>query len=136
MSFRIPTALLFLLAACASAEPAATITPEALAARIADGSAPLVLDVRTQAEYDAGHVPGAVLIPHDQLAQRLAELGDAKDAEIVVHCQSGRRAGMAEEVLRDAGFSRVTDLEGHWQAWQAGGYPVAEPGGRQTGGSK
>ena len=80
--------------------------------------------LRTEKEYAAGHVPGAILIPHDELASRLDELAPHKDGEIVVHCKSGRRAGMAEEVLAGAGFSNVVDLEGHWNAWEAGGHPT------------
>lgn len=118
--------LLLCLLACAGrdAPPAATITPDELASRIEAGTAPLVLDVRSEQEYEAGHIPGAVLIPHDQLASRIGELAGHENDEIVVHCKSGRRAAMAEEVLRDAGFTRVEDLEGHMIAWQQGGYPT------------
>lgn len=118
-------ALLWLLACAGSdAPPAATITPEELASRIEAGTAPLVLDVRTPQEYEAGHIPGAVLIPHDQLASRIGELAGHENDEIVVHCKSGRRAAMAEEVLRGAGFTQVEDLKGHMLAWQEGGYPT------------
>jgi len=114
------------LVACAGSDapPAATITPDELASRIEAGTAPLVLDVRSEQEYQAGHIPGAVLIPHDQLAGRIGELAGHEDDEIVVHCKSGRRAAMAEEVLRGAGFHDVKDLEGHMIAWQQGGYPT------------
>jgi rhodanese-related sulfurtransferase len=116
------------MAACAQAEQtdggAKTIAPAALAQRIAAGDAPVVLDVRTPEEYAAGHIPGAVNIPHDQLRDRVAELGADPGAEIVVHCQSGRRASMAEDVLHGAGFTNVVDLEGHMAAWKEGGHPV------------
>lgn len=101
-----------------------TISAEELAARIAAGDAPLVLDVRTPEEFDAGHLPGARNIPHDALAERLDELGVAPDDEIVVHCHSGRRAMAAELTLRDAGYSRVRDLTGHWQEWKRAGLPT------------
>lgn len=122
----LPLLALLLLAACASAEQAGKsdpIAPDALAERLASGDAPVVLDVRSQGEYDAGHIPGALWIPHDQVASRLSELPDDKDTEIVVHCQSGKRAAVAEEVLREAGYTRVRDLEGHWKQWKEGGYP-------------
>jgi rhodanese-related sulfurtransferase len=116
------------MAACGQAEQAGggakTIAPAALAQRIAAGDAPVVLDVRTPEEYAAGHIPGAVNIPHDQLESRVGELGADPGAEIVVHCQSGRRASMAEGVLHDAGFTNVVDLEGHMAAWKDGGHPV------------
>jgi rhodanese-related sulfurtransferase len=79
---------------------------------------------RTPEEFAAGHLPGARNIPHDQLAGRLDELALAKSDEVVVHCHSGRRAAVAEQVLRDAGYTSVRDLEGHWQGWHGAGLPT------------
>jgi rhodanese-related sulfurtransferase len=59
----------------------------------------LVLDVRTPAEYDAGHVPHAINVPHDQLAGRLDELAIETDRPIVVYCKGGVRADNAAKVL-------------------------------------
>ena len=114
-------ALLLSLAHAGIAAEAAT-TPSALAAKIEAGDAPLVLDVRTHDEYAAGHVPGAILIPHDQLEDRITELGEPRD--VVVYCRSGRRSGLAEPVLEAHGF-RVSQLEGSWNAWEAAGMPKA-----------
>ncbi len=120
--------LLFVLsAACAGAEPSATIEPAELISRIAEGKAPFVLDVRSEKEFAAGHIPGAINIPHDALADRLSELPDDKASEIVVHCQSGRRAGMAEEVLKKNGYTGARDLVGHWKAWSKAGHPTESP---------
>ena len=85
-----------------------------------DRSPPLILDVRSQEEFDAGHVPGAVLIPHDQLGARIAELGEPR--EVVVYCRSGRRSALVEPVLEEHGF-RVRQLAGSWLAWDAAGLP-------------
>ena len=63
-------------------------------------------------------------IPHTELAARLAELPQARDTELVVHCESGRRASTAEQVLRDAGYTRVRDLTGHMRAWREEGRPT------------
>ena len=119
--------LLLVAGVAGAAEP--PTKRSALAARIDAGEAPLVLDVRTPEEFAAGHVPGAVLIPHDQLATRIGELGAPR--EVVVYCRSGRRSGLAEAVLEQRGF-RVSQLEGSWLAWEAQGLPietgtVAEP---------
>ena len=84
----------------------------------------VVLDVRTPAEFAAGHVPGARNVPHDQVAVRLEELASIKDSQVVVYCRSGRRAALAEGVLRQAGFSRVLHLEGDYQGWEGDGRPV------------
>ena len=87
------------------------ISAEELLSRMAGENAPFVLDVRTPGEFGAGHVPRAVNIPHDQIPSRLSELEDQRDRDVVVYCRSGRRAGIAEEALSDAGF-RVLHLQG------------------------
>ena len=94
-----------------------SIAASELADRIESGSAPVVLDVRSREEYSKGHIPGAINIPHDELADRLGELRVSKSEEIVVHCQSGRRAQLAEQTLLESGYSNVRDLAGHWQTW-------------------
>ncbi len=108
----------------ADATRATTITHTELAERIQSDTAPFILDVRTPGEYAAGHIPGAVNVPHDELATRLGELPSDHSEEIVVHCQSGRRAQQAEAVLREHGYTHVRDLVGHWQAWSTAGLPV------------
>jgi NADPH-dependent 2,4-dienoyl-CoA reductase/sulfur reductase-like enzyme/rhodanese-related sulfurtransferase len=64
---------------------------------------PFVLDVRTPQEYAAGHVPGAVNVPVDELRSRLGEL--PRDRDIAVYCQVGQRGYLATRILRQAGFS-------------------------------
>jgi rhodanese-related sulfurtransferase len=84
----------------------------------------LILDVRTQEEFSSGHVPGAVNIPHDELASRLADLESDTDRPVVVYCRSGRRAGFASSVLVDAGYTNIFHLEGDMNGWQASGLPT------------
>ena len=120
---------LVLLAALWSAgarasDAARPIAAAELAERLEAGDAPVVLDVRSRNEYGRRHIPGAVNIPHDELAKRLGEVPAGPDEEIVVHCHSGKRAEMAEEVLGDAGYTRVRDLEGHWKDWNASDLPT------------
>ena len=75
--------------------------------KIAAGA--LVVDVRASAEFNAGHFEGAINIPHDQLAARLNELGAELDQPIVTYCRSGRRAGIAVQILHENGYSDVTN---------------------------
>ena len=82
----------------------------------------LVLDVRSPEEYAAGHVPGAVNVPYDQVAQRLAEI--PKDKDVVLYCRSGRRTGIAAEVLESNGYTRLQHLQGDMEAWVKAGRPV------------
>ncbi len=105
----------------------ASITPGELAEQIQLEQAPLILDVRSEQEYSEGHIPAALNIPHDQLRDRLSEIDAAKTDEIVVHCRSGHRAGIAEGILVEAGYSNVRDLDGHMNGWQSGGYPIEQP---------
>jgi rhodanese-related sulfurtransferase len=100
------------------------ISPGELAELIQLERAPLILDVRSESEYADAHIPGALNIPHDQLGDRLSQIGAAKTDEIVVHCKSGHRAGIAEQILIEAGYSNLRDLDGHMNAWKSGGYPV------------
>lgn len=103
------------------------MSAEALSARLAPGaasSAPLVLDVRRAEEFAAGRVPGSRNLPHDRLVADPALLDAPKDAEIVVYCQSGRRANMALEALQKAGYTRLVHLEGDFPGWQSQGRPV------------
>ena len=76
----------------------------------------VLLDVRSSEEFAAGHIKGAINIPHDQLAERLAEL--PKGESLIVYCRSGRRAGLAAAVLQQAGFKELYELEGHLLQWQ------------------
>jgi phage shock protein E len=84
----------------------------------------LILDVRSEAEFGSGHVPGAINIPHDQLASRLSDLDSEMDRPVVVYCRSGKRAGIASAVLLAAGYTNVLHLEGDMNAWQANGLPT------------
>jgi rhodanese-related sulfurtransferase len=64
---------------------------------------PVLLDVRTPQEFSAGHIPGAMNIPVDELRSRLGEL--SRDREIAAYCQVGQRGYLATRILRQAGFS-------------------------------
>lgn len=91
--------------------------------RLDDGQV-LVLDVRPEAEYAAGHIPGAVSVPHDQLAARLAELPEK--ADIIAYCR-GRYCVFAPDavrLLRSRGFS-ARPLEGGLPDWRLAGLPVS-----------
>lgn len=106
-----------------------SIPPERFAQlRGSDEPAPLI-DVRTPAEYRAGHIPGAQLLPLDQLdpdtlGARLGQYGIAPDQTIYLTCHSGARAQQAVERLRDAGFHRLALIQGGTAAWEQAGLPL------------
>lgn len=127
MTLSIRTTRLFALAGLFLAAPVLAlppIQPEALALRQAHGSAPIVIDVRTREEYEAGHVPGAVLIPHDEVDARIRQLKPWEGREIVVYCRSGRRSQIAEDRMRALGLTNVRQLDGSWQNWERYDLPV------------
>lgn len=110
----------------------AVIGQEALLTRMAPKDGDLViLDVRTAGEFEAGHVPGAINVSHDQVEARLAELAAYKSKDVVVYCRSGSRTALALAVLEANGFERLWHLEGDFLAWQAANRPLetqpAEP---------
>jgi phage shock protein E len=74
-----------------------------------------VVDVRTPQEFAAGHVPGALNIPHDEIARRAAEIGPPS-TKVVVYCRSGRRSAIAADALGKLGYPQVYDL-GSFSAW-------------------
>lgn len=103
--------------------PDSEVTREELLARAADGGV-VVLDVRPGEEYRAGHIPGAVSIPLEQLASRLAELPG--DAEVVAYCRGAYcvLAYEAVDLLRAKGFPAGRLAEGMLE-WRLAGMPVA-----------
>jgi sulfur dioxygenase len=100
-------------------EVEAISVPE-LKARIRAGANPVLLDVREEYELsgELGHLDGIVHIPIGELAHRLDEFYPEKDREIVTVCRSGARAHTAGQILRQAGFPRVSVLEGGMIAWK------------------
>lgn len=96
-----------------------------LAARLEAGSAPTLLDVRTREEFARGRVPGARNVPHDELTEALPGLGLEAGQEVVVYCQSGRRASLALDVLTEAGYQAV-QLDGDMSGWREQGLPCEE----------
>lgn len=124
---RLPAALLAATLAFAAAAGPATIEPKALNDRIAWADRSLVvLDVRTPEEFAAGHVPGAINIPHTELAARVAELEGARDSDIVIYCRTGKRAAEALGVLEKSGFKRLLHLEGDYTRWTGDHFPVVK----------
>ncbi|MFK8019782.1 MAG: rhodanese-like domain-containing protein [Pseudomonadales bacterium] len=80
---------------------------------------PVLLDVRTSEEYDGelGHIDGSLLIPLKELANRVSELEQHKDKNIVVVCRSGVRSTTAAAILTGLGFEKVSNLQGGMLAW-------------------
>lgn len=100
----------------------ARITAAELAQSLAGSQPPVVIDVRTEKEWQAGHVPGSRNIPLNHLRERLAEV--PADQPVVVHCEGGYRSAIASSLLLAAGRQNISDLLGGYKAWQAFAAPT------------
>ena len=72
----------------------------------------IILDVRTQEEYDQGHIPNAILIPDTEIKNKAEEVMTDKDQLILVYCRSGRRSKLASEILVELGYTNIKEFGG------------------------
>ena len=72
----------------------------------------IILDVRTQEEYDQGHIPGAIVISHEEIVEKAEEVLTDKDQLILVYCRSGRRSKIAAETLVELGYTNIKEFGG------------------------
>lgn len=100
---------------------------EAVAKERGTPGAPRIVDVREQNEWDAGHIPGAELMPLGTVAQAAAERLPDKGERIVVHCAAGVRSAVAAYQLQQLGYTNVTSMAGGFSAWRELGLPVEAP---------
>jgi phage shock protein E len=108
-------ALSIAAAACANQQqqeaPAAKSPEQKAWDLIRDGA--LLIDVRTQPEFDAGHLEGALRIGHEQIDDLGSAIGADKDRAVVLYCRSGRRSGLAQKALQQRGFTNVVNGGGY-----------------------
>ena len=110
---------LFAISGCATGMPRAE-----LHARLRQQPPPLVIDVRTQGEFDRDHLPGALHIPFYSIGYGLAKLESAQKKDIVLYCEHGPRALIAGLMLYVSGYAHIYTLDGHMRAWRTDGFPV------------
>ena len=72
----------------------------------------IILDVRTQEEYDQGHIPGAILIPDTEIKAKAEDVLTDKEQMILVYCRSGRRSKLAAESLVELGYTNIKEFGG------------------------
>ena len=72
----------------------------------------IILDVRTQEEYDEGHIPGAIVISHEEIAEKAEKVLTDKEQLILVYCRSGRRSKIAAETLAELGYTNIKEFGG------------------------
>ena len=102
-----------------------TIPPAEVSALMEEkgqGSGIVIIDVRRPDEFAAGHIRGAINVDSVQFSERLASLD--LDGAYVIYCQRGGRSAGVRELMREAGFREVYEIEGGMSAWRTAGYPV------------
>jgi len=72
----------------------------------------IILDARTQEEYDEGHIPGAIVISHEEITEKAEEMLTDKNQLILVYCRSGRRSKIAAEALVELGYTNIKEFGG------------------------
>ena len=76
----------------------------------------VLLDVRQADEFNAGHIDGAVLVPHDTIAEKIGAVVLDKNTPVYIYCRSGRRSAIAVEAMKKLGYTDLTDLGGKDEA--------------------
>lgn len=76
----------------------------------AEGASPLIIDVRTEAEWNSGHIEGAILIPYESIGEKIETATKDKNRRIYVYCRSGRRSKIAKESLEKLRYKNVVNL--------------------------
>jgi rhodanese-related sulfurtransferase len=91
--------------------------------------ADVVIDVREESEFAAGHVPGAVHASRGMLEFKLAASPELarRDLKVVLYCKTSGRAALAAAAMKDMGYLNVTSMAGGFDAWVAAGKPVVKP---------
>ena len=93
--------------------------------KIADGS--VLIDVREDNEYAAGHAEGARHMGRGIIERDIVQTFPDKETEIVLYCGGGYRSALAADMLQKMGYTNVWSMDGGWQAWQDAGAPVEKP---------
>lgn len=89
-----------------------TMTTQELQSKLNAKENFVLLDVRTQEEYNAGYIAGAILLPYDEINAKATIVLTDKEKEIVLYCRSGRRSAIAKKSLLDLGYQKVVDFGG------------------------
>ncbi|GAB2540269.1 rhodanese-like domain-containing protein [Rufibacter soli] len=93
------------------------ITAAELKQRLANHETPIIIDVREPWEHEEQSIAGSKLIPLGSLPERIHELEEFKDQEVLVHCRSGKRSATAQAIMQQQGFKNVRNVEGGMLAY-------------------
>ncbi len=100
------------------------MTPDQLLRSVENHTTPVIVDVRSQSEYESGHVPDAQHLPFYAMWSRHEEIQVRPDDPIILYCEHGPRAWIGKFALWTLGYSNVAYLDGHMSGWKQQGLPV------------
>ena len=106
------------------------MTQDQLLASIQKNTAPVIVDVRSQSEYESGHVPGALHLPFYSLWSRHSEIKGELEEPVVIYCEHGPRAGIAKFALWTLGYTNLVYLDGHMSGWKENSLPMEKVSGK------
>lgn len=92
--------------------------------RLTTKTAPVVLDVRSGIEFNSGHIPGAIHAPNLKILLKMTKLPEDKTSQLVITCEHGPRAQMAQGLLSLLGYKNTTLLDGHMSGWRRSGLKI------------
>ena len=95
-------------------------------ARARIGAGAVLIDVREDSEWEAGHAAGAVHIGRGVIERDIVQTFPEKDTEMVLYCGGGFRSALAADMLQRMGYTHVISMDGGWKAWKDSGAPVEE----------
>ena len=99
------------------AESVPAVSPQQAAQMQSEKNA-VIIDVRENDEWNAGHIAGAIHIPLGEISNRVGELAKYQNQPVIMQCRSGARSAKAADILTKAGFMNVHNMEGGLNAWQ------------------
>ena len=100
---------------------------EDLRRMIASGERFLLIDIREESEWAAGHAAGAMYLGKGIIERDIETVVPDKSTKMVLYCGGGFRSALSADALQKMGYTRVISLDGGWRAWQAAGLPVEKP---------
>ncbi len=103
---------------------ATTMDRNELLRELQGGSQPLIVDVRSESEFNRDHIPGALSVSFFSAASGLQAAGCSKKDRIILYCEHGPRAGLAALFLALAGYEKIYSLEGHMRGWRRAEFPL------------
>ena len=97
-----------------------------VAARLASGESLLLVDVREESEFAAGHIAGAVHLGKGILERDVEARFPDHGAQIILYCGGGFRSALSADAMQQMGYTDVWSMDGGWRGWNAAGGPIAE----------